>query len=285
MTIGLVTCFDNAELIEGDRDLIPLLAARGHQAEAVIWNDVEVVWTKFDALIIRSTWDYYYHIEAFKRWLSMVLELKIRLCNSPEVIYHNLNKFYLRDFQAQGFPIIPTVFVPQTESLDLSFLADSPWEKVIIKPAISAGAYLTELFAAQDWQKVENGYREIAQKRDLLVQRFIPEVLTRGEVSMLFFEGVFSHAIVKVPKAGDFRVQSEFGGHYSRHEPTAAAVDLGYRMLASLEHLPTYARLDGIETPDGFLVMELEMIEPDLYLEFSPTARERFLSVCLANLG
>lgn len=281
MTIGLVTCKEIETLLEADQDLITLFIHKNHDAMAVVWNDANVDWPSFDLLIIRSTWDYYLHFEAFEKWLSLIKSLKITLCNSVEIISANSHKFYLKNLQKNGVPIIPTVFVDKTDHLDLSFIHKYDWTTAIIKPAISAGSYMTQKFTKKDIPAIDENYKNIANTCDLLVQKFMPEIQQVGEVSLIFFGGVFSHAVKKMPQAGDFRVQVQFGGQYARFTPKLSTLKMSEDILNAYAVTPIYARIDGIETANQFYLMEVELIEPDLYFNIVPEAKERFVDCIL----
>lgn len=281
MKIGLVTCQRIDKLLEADQDLIPLFGAKDHEASAVVWNDAEVDWQSFDLLIIRSTWDYYLHFEAFEKWLNLIKRLNVTLCNCVEIILKNIHKFYLNDLEKNGVQIIPTVFVNKTDFLDLSFIDAKNWETIIIKPAISAGSYMTEKFTKSEIISTTKKFSEIAKTCDLLVQKFMPDIQQFGEVSMIFFGGVFSHAVKKIPQVGDFRVQIQYGGHYFQFIPRLSTMKIAQDILNAYDELPTYARLDGIETEDYFYLMEVELIEPDLYFNIVPEAKEKFVDCIL----
>lgn len=285
MRIGLVTCFEIPKLLDADKALIPLLQNQNHQVETVVWNDTTIDWKLFNALIIRSPWDYYLNIETFEKWLLHIENLKIPLCNSVDIIRNNMHKFYLRNLQKNGVEIIPTVFVDKTNQLDLSFIKDCNWEMAIIKPAISAASYRTEKFKPKDWPLIANKYQNIANNCDLLVQKYMPEIETYGEVSLIFFGGIFSHAVLKIPRAGDFRVQVQFGGQYSNFAPRLSTKKIAQDIVNSYENIPVYARIDGIETSDNFYLMEVELIEPDLYFEFAPVAREKFVKSVMNEIN
>lgn len=254
-------------------------------AEAVVWNDPSVNWANYDCLIFRSIWDYFEHPVAFDAWLNELKRLNIKTLNPLSIIKRNQHKFYLRDLEQQGIDIIPTVFIPKNTDLDLSFLKENNWERAVIKPAVSAGAYLTKLFSLDDIAEIEAEYASIALERDLLVQPFMPEIQEMGEISLVFFNAKFSHAILKKPKQGDFRIQSQFGGQYQAFSPDASLVATAENIVKTFSNDLLYARVDGILKNGKFLLMELELIEPDLYFDYHSESKNNFLSALEAMIA
>jgi glutathione synthase/RimK-type ligase-like ATP-grasp enzyme len=247
-----------------------------YDVQVEVWNDPSVKWSDYDYLIFRTIWDYFDYPAEFDAWLDTIDQQNIKTLNPIRIVKRNQHKFYLQDLQNQGINIIPTVFIPKNTGLDLSFLAKNNWTQAVIKPAISAGSYATALFSINDIDKIAADYAEIAVERDLLVQSFMPEIQTMGEISILFFNGQFSHAILKKPKAQDFRVQSQFGGDYQIYQPDASVIEIAAHIVKIFGENLLYARVDGILKDGNFLLMEVELIEPDLYFTQVPAAKDRF---------
>jgi glutathione synthase/RimK-type ligase-like ATP-grasp enzyme len=265
-------------LTENDCLLIPLLERKGFEVHPEIWDNPEVEWHIYDIVLIRSTWDYYLKPEAFNSWVSHFINLNTKLINSPEIILKNSHKFYLKELAEKGVNIIPTVF--SSEKIELEKL--KMWGKIVIKPAISAGSHETEIF------EVNMLTQEVLDNKtrtgDWLVQPFLEEIKDAGEISMLFFGGNFSHAIQKVPKSGDFRVQKQFGAKYLKYEPTNELLDIAKNIVKITGKDSVYARIDGVVTNNGFLLMEVEMIEPDLFFEHAPEGPNRFVEAMMGQI-
>ena len=265
-------------LTENDRLLVPLFEEKGFDVHVKIWDDEEVNWHAYDLVLIRSTWDYYLKPEAFKTWVTQFISSKTKLINAPEVVLHNSHKFYLKELSERGVNIIPTLF--SSEKITLETI--KPWVKVVIKPAVSAGSHETEVFETSNLSqekidgKIGHG--------DWLIQPFLEEIQEAGEISMLFFGGNFSHAIQKVPKSGDFRVQKQFGAQYLKYEPSDDLIFIAKNIVEITGKKSIYARIDGVMTPNGFLLMEVEMIEPDLFFEYAPEGPNRFVETVLSGL-
>lgn len=278
MNIALLSCEKFPNLIPADQLLIPELAKYMVHATSAIWDDKSVNWNNFDYLIFRNTWDYCEKEAEFNNWLDHIEKLGIKTLNPLEVIKQNKHKFYLQDLEKNGIPIIPTVFIDKTDSLDLSAKMPNHWRKAVIKPAFSGGSYLTEVFEAGDIQKINAQYKTIASKKELLLQQFMPEIQTLGETSFIFFNKKFSHCVNKKPVDGDFRVQVQFGGKYTLIHPDAELIETVQQIVNTFPDPLLYVRVDGIVIDNRLTLMEIECIEPDLYFNLSEGSLQRFVA-------
>jgi glutathione synthase/RimK-type ligase-like ATP-grasp enzyme len=197
--------------------------------------------------------------------------------NPPDVILATLNKRYLIDLSERGASVVPTAYVAAGGGRSLrAIAADRRWGEVVVKPAISASGGGTWRSTGGVTAADEAAFAAQAVGQDVLVQPYCPEVSSRGEWSLIFFDGEYSHAVLKRPADGDFRVQRHFGGAPISAAPTARLIDQALAVLAQLGTPLLYARVDGVERGGDLLLMELEVNEPHLYLAFSPQAPERF---------
>lgn len=277
MKIAFLTCANRPELLAKEQALAAKLCPK-ICADIQVWNDPSVNWKNYNYLIFRSIWDYFCYPEAFSTYLAYLQMQQIRTVNPIEVVQRNLHKFYLQDMQAQGIAIIPTVFLPKNTTFDLSCVVKNNWQKAVIKPAVSGGAFLTKVFEPHEIENILAEYTPLAATRDFLVQPFMSEIVTDGEISLLFFQKVYQYSVLKKPKKGDFRVQSEFGGLYRTYEPDENLLKTAQNIIETFGGDLLYARVDGIMKDGIFLLMELELIEPDLYFDFSPNAEQNFLT-------
>jgi glutathione synthase/RimK-type ligase-like ATP-grasp enzyme len=277
MKIGLLTCQNWEGAYQGEVALATEIDKK-FQVDVLVWNDPSVNWANYDCLIFRTIWDYFEYPNEFAAWLDTLDALKIKTLNPLSIIKRNQHKFYLRDLEQQGIDIIPTVFIPKNTGLNLSCLAANNWERAVIKPAVSAGAYLTKSFSQSAIAEIEAEYHLIAQERDMLVQPFMPEIQEMGEISLVFFQGKFSHSVLKKPVSDDFRVQSQFGGQYQAYFPNDSMIATAENIIKTFGGELLYARVDGILKNNSFLLMELELIEPDLYFNYAPHAKKRYLA-------
>jgi glutathione synthase/RimK-type ligase-like ATP-grasp enzyme len=269
--IAIATCADYADLKVDDGLLRQALEERGCEAREVIWNEPGIEWRHFDLCLVRSTWDYHERHAEYLAWAGRV-EVESRLLNPAEVLIWNSDKRYLRELGERGLRTIPTVWVGRDSPLNLEqILAGAGWEEAVVKPVVDLGARnLRRVRAGEGSAALES----ILQHRDAMVQPFLPSVEERGETSLVYIGGELSHTVRKRPAAGDFRVQSIWGGTVSLAEPTLAERDLAEAALAEFKEAPLYARVDLVEGPtlDPCLI-ELELIEPNLYLcEHAPAA-------------
>ena len=276
MKIALLTCRDWPGVYEKEQKLA-LEISKDLDVKVEIWNDPSVDWASFDCLIFRTVWDYFEYPKEFAAWLDKIESLNIRTLNPLSIIQRNQHKFYLKDLQNQGIDIIPTLFIAKNTGLDLSILKEKNWEKAVIKPAISAGSYMTTLFSQDEIPTIEAEYTPIALERDLLIQPFMPEIQEMGEISILFFRGQYSHAVLKKPKKDDFRIQSQFGGQYQSFTPESSIIKTAENIVKTFGGELLYARVDGILKEGKFLLMEIELIEPDLYFDYAPEAKKNYL--------
>jgi glutathione synthase/RimK-type ligase-like ATP-grasp enzyme len=274
-----------ADLTPDDQLGAAALRARGVDVRPGIWDDPSVDWPNCDAVVFRSPWEYHRRIDAFRAWLDRLDQAGVRTINPMPTLRWNLHKFYLRELEEAGVRLIPTAFVECGARASLAaLLAERGWREVVVKPAISAGANETWRVAAPVSPEDDARFQRDARCRDTLVQQFATPILTEGEWSLLFFGGRFSHAVVKRPAAGDFRVQWYYGGAFEGVAPGAALIEQAERVLAAAPVEHTYARVDGVVIDGRFALMELELLEPALWLGADPAAPGRFAGAVLASL-
>ena len=282
--IGLVTYEKYPDLTDDDRPLIDELAELRLRAIPVRWDDPSARWEDFQALVLRSSWDYHLRADEFVAWLTAIERARVPLWNPAPLVRWNMHKRYLRDLEAAGIPVPQTEWLARAEARPLpALMAQRGWKEAIIKPAISASATDTWRTTG-DVRADDRRFRELLDRCDLLVQEVVPEVMSAGEWSLIFIDGAYSHAAIKRPRSGDFRVQTELGGTAKPARPTAAIVAAG---MAITRHIPgdwLFARIDGVVTARGFLLMEVECIEPLLFFAQEPAARTRFARALKARM-
>jgi len=275
MRLGIVTCDLCPQLASGDQNLVPLLKEIGIAAMPVVWNNPDIDWKAYDGLLIRSVWDYHLHADTFAAWLKHLEANNVRTWNPIPVLSWNSHKFYLRDLQQRGVQIVPTLFMPK-DTRDAHLAAKRQgWHSVVVKPAVSASGYRTAVLSP-DNPEASGIFQDAAVHGDFLIQPFMNEVQQEGELSLIFFNQLYSHAVLKRPRQGEFRVQKEYGGDAIPFTPNRTVIATAGKILANASHPALYARVDGILVNGTFLLMELELIEPDLFLSSSPQATQRF---------
>jgi hypothetical protein len=274
--IALATYAAEPTLYREETELLPLLRARGIEAEAVIWNDPTADWGRFDAVVLRSTWDYFQRYPEFCAWLAGLERARVRVHNAPSLVRWNSDKMYLRDLERRGARILPTVFCEAGQPADLSaILRTSGWENAVLKPSVSGGAYRTYRVRADAAAEHQSEMDALLATTGVLVQPFFPEIQTDGEWSFVFFDGALSHTVRKRAVAGEYRVQTQYGGPFTLVEPAPWLVDQARRVLDLRPEAPAYARVDGLVRGRDFYLMEAELIEPYLYLSAAPGSEDR----------
>jgi glutathione synthase/RimK-type ligase-like ATP-grasp enzyme len=284
--IAIATCDGYADLKVDDDLLRQALQARGAEAASVVWDE-SANWNEFDLCLVRSTWDYHEKHEQFLAWTRQV-ETKAELRNPADVIAWNSNKTYLRELAEQGVRTVPTAWVSRDSDTDLEeILAQRGWKEAVVKPVVDLGAKNLHRVQAGAGD-VRQALATVLERHEAMVQPFLSSLEEEGELSLIFIEGAFSHAVRKRPATGDFRVQSIWGGTMSPAEAEARHLELAEMALAQLDEVPLYARVDLVSDLSGDpALIELELIEPNLYLNLSahPTAAECLADAVLARLA
>ncbi len=263
--------------IDADLGIAPL-KAKGWTVELVPWRKPVADWNAFDAVYIGTPWDYPQDVSRFLDVLERIDRSRAILVNDLALVHWGLPKTYLRDLEKRGADIVPSHWQTHLEKGDLAAYFDRMLaETLIIKPVVSTNATDTFLLDRDSASRQDAALLQTFHNRAFVVQPFIANIRTEGEYSLFYFNNRFSHAIRKVPKAHDFRVQEEHGAEITAVSPEPAVIDTADRVLALVTPMPVYARCDLVRGPDGrFLLMELELIEPSMYLRMDADAPEKF---------
>lgn len=241
--VALVTSTTYPKLSESDTFLLEPLKKEGIIAHAVAWDKQEADWALFDAIILRSCWNYPAKYKQFLAWLSNLQHLNANVWNPVNIVRRNSKKTYLFDLEKKGIPIIPTAC------------------EFVTKPIVGNSAL---------------GVSKSSQKGEFLWQPLVPEVMAEGEYSFVFIGGKLTHAVLKTPKKGDFRANVQFGATEKRITPSKILARQAQRVLDAIDTNLLYARVDGINRNGTFLLMELELIEPHLFFDMNPKAADVF---------
>ena len=276
--VGLATYRRLPGLAADDRLLVPALAALGIQAEPVVWDDASTRWADLDAVVVRSCWDYHLRIAEFLGWLSDLEQRRIRVLNSPALVRWNADKRYLLELLSRGVATVPTRVVARGERTRLAGVLDQVGaEEAVVKPAVSASAHSTWRTSRLRAENDDEQFRTVVAAGDVLVQPLVRAIADAGEWSLVCFGGTPSHAVLKRPARGDWRVQGEFGGTAEIRPAPAGLIEGARRVLAAAgAKEATYARVDGYLDQGALVLMELELIEPQLFLDLEPQAADRF---------
>jgi hypothetical protein len=275
--IAFVTSSAFASLTDDDRLAVSALAELGLEAVPALWDDEAIDWTRFAAVVVRSPWDYFVRPAEFAAWLDRVEALGAPLWNPVELLRWNMDKRYLRELERSGIRCVPTHWAEDSSGASLTdVLRRNGWTQAVVKPVVSGGAYETSLVSAATLDDAaEAGFLRLARE-GAMVQPFVEEIRTEGEWSLLFFAGEYSHAVLKRPADGDFRVQWVHGGRERAATPAPDLVATAREVLARVTTPWLYARVDICRHEGAWTLMELEMLEPSLFLAEDSTAAARF---------
>jgi len=290
--IALAPCKDHPGFIAGDdAPLVRAFKDAGCACELVRWDDPKAGWERYDGVIIRSTWDYQERLDEYLAWAERAAS-QTTLLNPLAVVRQNIRKTYLQSLQEQGVPIVPTRWLDESSSLERA-IDDAGWTDAIIKPAIGAGASGLVRFSttnANDLARVRAHAERCINSGlgPMLIQPWLPTIVDAGETSVVVIDGEVSHAVRKVPAGDDFRVQIEFGGTYTVVEPTESQREIALASWDAANDPASpllYARVDLVEPEPGEpAVIELELIEPELFFPITPGAADRFAVAALRRL-
>lgn len=287
MNIALVTYLDKGAyasptVANEDDSLLHFLKTKGLTIEKVIWNDTNVSWEDYDLAILKSPWDYFDLIEDFYNWLAKLESKNIRLLNPIDVVKWNADKHYLHDIEKTGLKVTPSIFISQGTHIDLKLYLDKfNGDQIIVKPCVSGGSKNTFKVTAANVEEVNPKLDLLLQQEDFIIQPFLTEIQEEGEWSFLFFGGKFSHALLKKAKAGDFRVQHALGGTIHPQNPPHHLLEDAQKYVDQFAKDCLYARVDGTVVAQKFLLMELELIEPFLFLDTFENSYENYYQALL----
>jgi len=279
VTIALVTA---REAVGHDEDMEPLLAAlkaEGAAAEAPIWDDPAVAWSRYTLAVLRSTWDYSRRREEFLAWADQV-ERKVPLANSARIVRRNTDKSYLRDFAAAGVPVVPSHFIEPDDPVRLPYFGE-----IVVKPSVGAGSMDVGRFPEPGPAAEEHVRRLQKARRRVVVQPYLGRVDTAGETALIHFGGVYSHAVRKGPMLGASR--EVVGGLYLKEDiqPREPSADERRVAESALKAAPgpfLYARVDLLPGPEGPVVLEFEATEPSLFFKHSAGSAARYARAILS---
>jgi len=275
MKIGFLSTAEKPDMMPYDLQAKEMLKESNVDVEIIFWEnyneDNAHQLAAYDLVVMRTCWNYYKNIPEFLKFLDLLEQSGANMYNPVNLIKWNIDKKYLLELQSEGFGIIPTLFVFDDEEGTFEKAVAKGWKQIVLKPMISAGSYNTFVIDADDAERFMELKNKYFINRPYLLQEFLPEIAL-GEVSTLHFADGYGYSVTKVPKAGDYRVQFQSGGVYHIEEVNPEIEKISARISEKLGHSTLYRRLDGIWRNDRFLIMELELIEPDLYLNLSSEA-------------
>lgn len=283
MKIGVVSyeargsSYTASSVVDEDLVLEEILNELGVNFKFEIWSDHSVRWENYDLILIKSPWDYFDRYTEFLDWCNKIKKLGLPVYNNIDTIIWNSDKWYLKEIQEKGYPIVPTQFIRKSEMPDIrGAFHQFETDKLIFKPTVSGGAKNTLKILKESWLENKEQILSLIKEEDFMLQPFVKEVAEIGEYSYIFFKENFSHAILKTAKSGDFRVQHFFGGSIQNIVPDIKELTYIQKLVDEFAKNSLYARVDGVWIEGVFYLMELELIEPYLFLFTSDKARENY---------
>jgi hypothetical protein len=277
--------YDGLPQLDPDDELAAdILRKRGYICAPKVWDDPKVDWNKCQFAVMRSTWDYHRKYEHFQKWLAMP-HFAERMWNPPELMMWNSRKTYLRELEAGGTDIVPTVWLDTAITSEIvdELLAETSWTKAVLKPVVGLSTFGVSILNLDKKEEAKQKILELAQARESMLQPYMEEVEKSGERSLMFMNGNFSHAIRKVP----FQHFAPAGHAGERLiDPELDEVQLANEALTRLPHQWLYARVDVVRDPieNKPRLMELELVEPSLFMQFDPDAPQRFADAVEAKI-
>ncbi len=243
------------------------------------WDDQSFNWEAAKYLLFRTTWDCFDRFDEFYKWLVKASKLS-RFINSRETIHWNLDKHYFINLEANGIHCTPTLFIEKDSNTSLAQLhQESGWSKTVLKPCFSSSARHTYKLDLKTLHTHEASFKTLIKKEAMMLQPFQNNIVEKGEISMMIMGGVFTHAVLKIAKKGDFRVQDDFGGTVQQYTPSGKEILFAEKAVHACNELPSYARVDIFEDNEGNITLsELELIEPELWFRLYPKAAVQLAS-------
>lgn len=258
-----------------DQLVLDALSNVGLNTIKVAWSDPEFDWSSATYLLFRTTWDYAERFTEFSDWLLEV-SLKTKLINAYDLIVWNLDKHYLNDLKDKSVNVVETYFIEPGDKRTLKELHEElGWERTVLKPSVSAAAKDTYKLSLDNLSEHEGIYKKLIKNESMMLQPFQNSVVERGEISLMVMGATYTHAVLKVAKKGDFRVQDDFGGSVHDYQPTQEEIDLAIASVKACDPKPLYSRVDIINDNDGKpAISELELVEPELWFRNETKAAE-----------
>jgi len=284
VNLVFATCDHQPLITADDQPLADALEARGVRVTPLPWTELDP-YALLDAppILLRSTWDYHRVPTMFRSWLQALEDSGRQTFNPPSVALGNVDKIYLKDLGTAGIAIPRTRWLDRIDAGSIErVLGEESWTSAVLKPRIAATAYGT--FLVERGTSLSDDELLPARASGAMLQEVIPEVVERGETSLVFLGGVFSHAVVKRAKPGDFRVQKDFGGSVEVAIPSPAVLSFANDVMTRVPSTCLYSRVDVVESSRGPILMELELIEPELYFLSVPEAAHHFAGLIIERL-
>ena len=285
MKVVFATCDHQPLVARDDQPLADELTALGVDVVPIPWTEIDP-YALIDAppILLRSTWDYHRMPTLFASWLDALADAGRLTMNPPRVARDNIDKIYLQALEAAGVAIPRTRWLDRIDNAAIDgAMKEEGWDTAVLKPRVAATAYGTFLVSKDSALSDEE--LAPANASGALLQEVVPEIVLDGETSIVYAGGAFSHAVVRRAKEGDFRVQQDFGGSVEAVSPSPSLLSFAASVMTLVPDSCLYARVDVVESGRGPLLMELELIEPELYFLHAPEGAHRMAREIVARLA
>jgi hypothetical protein len=284
--IAFLTMHDPSGFVIDDELAVLPLARCGIRVETIPWDRPGIDWRQYALVVIRSTWDYQHKAREFLDVLEGIERLGVRLDNGSEIVRWNMQKSYLRDLAGRGVEIVPTFWREGLRRGELVPLFEElRSDEGVIKPVMSSNAQGAWRLDAKRARELAPEIEAYFAGRPLMMQPFERGITEEGEFSLVYLNGQHSHSLLKTPRRGDFRVQEEHGSAIVAITPEPALREAGDAAIAAVGQKLLYARVDLVRSGNAFRVMELELVEPSMYLRIEPGAPDRFADAIASRLA
>ena len=262
------------------------LKQRGWTVLKKSWDDLEFNWSDVKFVLIREVWDYFNRFTEFEKAIHNI-GLQTKIINPVAQVIWNTDKHYMLELQKKNVPIISSHFIEKTDERKLKeILSTLGWNDAVVKPAISGAAKNTYRLNKNSADEIDRILRNVRNREAFMLQPFMTSIMTQGEISLMIFGGKYSHAVIKLAKKGDFRVQDDWGGTVESYEPSKEEIDFTINAVNACEPLPVYARVDIVRDNSGDLVLgELELIEPELWFRMNDSAADLLAAAVVKSIG
>ena len=263
----------NKNVFLEDNLVLDALKKLGLKTLRLSWDDPNFDWSTTKYILFRSTWDYFYRFNEFSQWLDQVSK-QTKLLNSESIIRWNIDKHYLNDLETIGIHCAPSLFIEIGSKQTLvDIYRNNNFNEIVLKPVFSGTARHTYKINQENRSDYEAIFKELIVKESMMIQPFQYDIIKTGEKSLVLIDGQFTHAVLKMAKKGDFRVQDNFGGSVREYHPTKEEITFAENAVQVCKPSPIYARVDIFNDNDGHIALaELELVEPELWFRNNPTA-------------
>lgn len=262
-----------------DHAIVHALEANGLSVGRKSWDDPGFDWNDTRFILFRSTWDYFDRLPEFMDWLESTSK-KCKMINPYETVKWNMDKHYLKDLSDLGIDIPATYIIEKGDKRTLhSLMTECSLKECVLKPCVSGAGRHTYLVTSSNIDVMEETFRSLINNEAMMIQEFMTSVKNEGEITLIVLGGKYSHAVKKLAKKGDFRVQDDFGGTVHDYTPSADEIAMAESIMQKVTPMPSYGRVDLIKDNNGkWVLSELELIEPELWFRFSETAATQLAS-------